>query len=350
MSRKNITISILSLIGVNVFLLSYILNPSGEALSGRLIDKFDGSANEAPAEKNKESASRVSNHEAISPVMSGNSVIYYEKGTGRVFKTSLETNTTETISESILRDFLSAVWAPDKRQVIAKFYGPLGNEFRYYSYDTKKTIPLDRNVRSAVFSPNSSQIAYFKSTPEGGEIYISNPDGSDSHRIFKTAFLDTDLKWLADDLIVVSAINSADQLHYVFSLNRDGEIRKIFDGLMKLDTAWRGDGAAVIYSSFDNGSLESRILNLNTGTEVKISKNIAAGQCSWGTNSVVCVSRQDGGSGDEIFLINPQGDIISLTKTSQSFNPSEVMLSPDESRLIILNRPDNLIYSLRINQ
>lgn len=344
MTTKSITISILALLTINVFLVARYFSYDARHITGQLIDKFDGLGS---AQTVQEVGNIVwtSPNEAISPTISGNSVIYYEKGSGKVSKANLTTGKIDNISENVLNNFLSSIWAPDAKQVVSIFHGSLGNEFRYYDYPTKRSVLLEDNIRDVVFAPDSDKIAYFKSIPEGGEIYISNPDGTNPYRVNRTSFLDADLDWLDDNLIAMSAINQADKLWYVFSINREGEMRKIFDGLMNLKIAWSKDGRVAIYSHTEDGILKTVILNIVSGREIRMSKEVDASQCVWFVDKFTCLSN----SGNEVIYLGMDGNISEGAKISKSLNASEIMTNTDESHLLILNRADNRLYSIRLN-
>lgn len=162
----------------------------------------------------------------MSPVLSKekNSVLYHEKGTGKVFEIALGDLREKSVSETPLANLIKTIWAPSRKEVVALFYYPQENRYKYFDYKTKTSVDLGGSIKSPAFSPDGSQVAYFGTKENSRGIFISKPDGSSFKNIFPSRLENAEVYWPSDNLLAFK-IRVTDG-YELFSLSKTGEIKK----------------------------------------------------------------------------------------------------------------------------
>lgn len=219
-------------LALTAFLAGYIMighetNHKIQSKTGTILAKFD-----EPEPKNTEQETNqnlpflLSDRKMVSVTNSldGAGVMYFEKTTGKLFEADLATRAEQTLSNTFLPNFISAIWSPNKKEVISTFYYPSGTRYRYHNYETNKTVGLDSNIKSVAFSPDGKLIAYYNNLNlnGSGEIGISEPDGTYSKKLIDTRIQNLKIFWPSQEYIVFKTPSSD-----IFLLSLKGNLKKL---------------------------------------------------------------------------------------------------------------------------
>jgi len=353
------------------FLGAYLINQSKLSLNvpllktGSILNKFDqevalNSSDNSIASSNKEGMlSQLGSKKAISATTTsdGNGVIYYEKGTGKVFEVNLEDRSEKMVSQIVLPNFVNTIWSPNKKEVVSLYYVPAGNQYKYFNYDTKKSIPLDNRIVSLAFSPDGTELAFFKkgSDDEIGlnKIFISQPDATSYKEIFKTRNNDVIIDWPNKDFLSLKSKDPYD-MWSLFALKTDGILEKIIDFKSNLEDKWSPDGSRDLISYINEDESTGIIVyDFKTKAERQIKLNTRASRCAWSINNttIICVaSRSQNLSQEDFYMIDltKNEDPKIIASPDGTIKTEEIFLSQLENYIIIKNAFDERLYSIKI--
>lgn len=286
-----------------------------------------------------------------------NEVWYYEKSTGKVFAVGFDGKKERTISETVLPGFVKTEWSPSLKEVISAFIKKASVSLSHFSYISKKSTPLPPSTQHAVFSPDGSQIAYLLTEEGQSGIYIGTLQNK--RKILSARSDITSLQWPHGDYL--SLITKAgDGTAALFTLDLRGELKRITDFVLGLQTQWSRDGSRVLISFYDTeGTLQLVEYGVAKGIEVPIAPGIRASECAWSLDGETVICGVDDSAPFE------PGDITSQRIEKVSLNPvqretimpsnerkvaiKEILLSPVENRVIFINSFDQRVYSLNTN-
>ena len=158
----------------------------------------------------------------------GDRVVFYEEDDSMIYESSLDGRTKKEIAR--IPDIQEMIFSPDGRQIIAS--AAERGKFKIFHFDLaeNRKNTLDSRIKTAVFSPDGSEIAYhfYDLESDEGNISISKPDGSGFLVIFKTRIKKLNLIWPEENKIVAYLKNDAGQIK-AFSLGTEN------DNFRKLD-------------------------------------------------------------------------------------------------------------------
>lgn len=356
MSQKFlITLTVLSL-SFTAFLSGYLISqkdfhrtPSSNS-SGNILDKFSDKDAPSPEARLMEQAVRLLNPRSIvSPVMSKekDSIIYYEKDTGKVFEVALKDATEKSISNISLTNLIKTVWAPSRKEVVSVFYYPAGDHYAYFNYTTKASADLGDTIRSLVFSPDGNQVAYFGSKGDSRGIFLSKPDGSSFKKLLSSRLETTEVYWPANELL--SFRTDSIEGSELYSLSKTGDIKKILDSRDGLEVKWSPDGSRVLFSQKVDSGIDLFYKDISSELEIPLNVATSASKCEWGIDgkTIVCGVPRSSASGDEIYEIGIDGTKKLLSSPISRINTAELFLSGLNDYVVILNSLDSKLYVLK---
>ncbi len=355
MMNKSLLILTIASLSFTAFLSGYLIsqkdfhrNPDTEYGRGNILDKFNGDSSGPSPAAYPSGAALLTSRDAVSPVLSKekDSVIYYEKGTGRVFEVSLKDRRESSVSDVSLPNLIKTAWSPTRKEVVSLFYNPRGSRYKYFSYRTRASVDLGQGITSLVFSPDGSQVAYFKNTEPRG-IFISQPDGSSAKIILPTRLENIQLYWPSDD--VLSFLTNTNEGSELYSLSKAGDIRKIIDVSDGLEVKWSHDSSRVLFSKREGSSVNLYYKDIASGIETPLNTSTSASKCAWGIDgkTVVCGVPHSSASGDEFYEIGLDGSKTLLASPSTKINTAELELAGLDDYIVILNDIDSKLYMLK---
>ncbi len=290
---------------------------------------------------------------------------YYEKGSGRVVEIGLDGRREQIISDKKLPNFIETLWSPNKNEVISSFYSPSGTRFSYYNYSADKTVALESSIKDVAFSPDGSEIAYFKTDGQQGAVYRARPDGSSPRKVFATRIGAAELSWPMKESFALIVREEATGLSSLVLLSTDGErLTTLLAGLSGLEVAWSRSGTHAFFSFFDDESrLHSGTVAVATNERREFSASTRASKCAWSADekTLYCGVSQSPVSAesvnaqsflpDDILAFSTVDDsqtmLLAGNSRSNALGVSYLFLSPGEEYLIFVNTLDGKLYALK---
>lgn len=351
-----ITLTVISL-SFTAFLGGYLIsqkdfqrNPDSNS-SGNILDKFNNQAtnNSPEALLRSEKLSGLSPRSAISPVISKekDSVIYYERGTGKVFEVALNDMREKSISDTTLPDLIKTIWSPSRKEVISLFYYPKGNHYKYFNYKTRASVDLGTDIKSLAFAPDGNQISYFGIKNDQQGIFLSQPDGSSFKNILPSRLENVEVYWPSNDLL---AFRTDSQIgSELYSLSRTGDVKKILDSRVELEVKWSKDGTHVLFSQKVDSEISLFYKDISSESEISLNVATSASKCDWGIDgkTVICGVPRSSATGDEIYEISLDGTKKLLSSPTTRIDTEELLLSGLNDYVVILNSLDSKLYVLK---
>ena len=363
MHRKLLITLIVTSLSFTAFLSGYLISQkdfyknSGFG-SGNILKKFSDTDPNSNSQTNSTTPPRIESSETIhvlnqrsttSPVLSKekDSILFYEKETGKVFEVTLNDLKEKSVSDSPLANLVKTVWAPSRKEVISLFYYPNSSHYKYFNYKTKVSVDLGTDIKSLAFSPDGSQIAYFGSKESSRGIFISQPNGSSFKKLLPSRLENAEIYWPSDDLLAFKT--DAGGGSELYSLSKTGEIKKILDSRDELDVKWSKNGSRVLFSQKTESGTGLFYKDVSSESETTLNISTSASKCDWGIDgkTVICGVPKPSTSGDEIYEINLDGTKKLISSPTSRINTAEIFLSGLENYIVILNSLDNKLYVLK---
>ncbi len=329
------------------------------ALLPRIRDTFAGILNSSNVQVTRSvvTATKLSSTQAVSPFFNPlrNALQYYERGTGRVLEVQPDGSGAHTISDTQLPGFTSSTWSPDGHSVASSFSTGDGTTWKLYRFDTDQTFTLPRGTQAVAFSPDSNRLAYFQTTSTGSSVSIVPAIGGTPKQIFATHILTASVAWPQENIVAVTLYRSSGEHADVFLVDLDGSVTHLIDDQISVETNWAPGGAAVLVSLTNpSGNPELWVRNTTTGTYSILPFAAPASRCAWSLDAmrVFCAIPHEGRGAPyddfrEIDLGNGSvSDIADGADLTPHIEAQELLLSPDERRLVTVNQDDGLLYSI----
>jgi hypothetical protein len=355
MKQKILIIPITVSLSLTAFLAGYLIsqkdfhrNPNTDSVNGNILNKFsDDNTNQQTI--SLETIRPLSSRKVISPTLSKekDSVIYYEKGTGKVFETTLRDLQEKTISDVSLANIVRTIWSSSKKEVVSFFYYPTGNHYKYFSYKTRASSDLGTDIKSLVFSPDGSQIVYFGSKEGDSGVFISQPNGSSFKKILSSRLENAEVYWPTTDLLSFQT-ETADGSE-LYSLSRTGEIKKVLELKEGLSVKWSKNGTRILFSQQTESGVGLFYKDLNSEQETSLGISTPASKCDWSIDeeTLVCGVPKSSMSGDELYLIKLNGTKTLISSPTSRINVEEIFLSGLDDYVVILNSLDSKLYVMK---
>ena len=119
---KKFSLFLILSLSLTAFLIGYLfieekLDSGSKSKTGTILDKFEGqtTSNSTPGTEGEPSIPfLLANRGIVSLTNSSskNSILYYEKGTGRLFEFDFKEKSEQVVSDAILPNFISSLWSP----------------------------------------------------------------------------------------------------------------------------------------------------------------------------------------------------------------------------------------------
>lgn len=350
-----ITLTVMSL-SFTAFLSGYLISqtdfhrsPNSNS-TGNILDKFSGNDSISGPQAGSSGTFRLlSPRSVVSSAISKekDSVIYYEKDTGKVFEIALNDLREKSVSDIPLANLIKTIWAPSRKEVISVFYYPKGDRYKYFNYKTRVSVDLGTDIKSLAFSPNGSQIAYFGIKDGSRGIFISQPDGSSFKKLLPSRLENAEVYWPSDNLLAFRIeVAGGSEL---YSLSRTGEIKKVLDTKNGLEVKWSKDGLRILFSQKTDSGIGLFYKDVLSESETPLNVSTSASKCDWGIDgeTVVCGVSKSSASGDEFYEIGLDGTKKLISSPTSRINTSELFLSGLDDYVVILNGLDNKLYVLK---
>ena len=358
--HKFLTFLILSL-SLAAFFAGYVMIKRGDSSfgskTGTILDKFTQQKQQAAQDTKNDNPEPylLADQKVVSPINSLNKggVMYFAKDTGKLLEIDTDNRIIQPISDQNLPNFISAIWSPNKKEVLNYFYSPTGNFYKYVNLDTSRTVELNRNIRAVTFSPDGGLITYYYldeadgSNPLG-KIVLSQPDGSTPKKILDTRLKDIKLFWPTIDGIVIKTASSG-----IFKLTEDGKLTQIIEPAFGLEEKWSPSGKKLLFSFLASDASNQGVIlsfrEMQSGKDTSLDIPGSAYQCIWSIDDInIFCSIPSSSSTDDIYKVNTTSGSYNLIAELDML-VNEFFLSPLEDRLFFTSTSDKKLYGLKIS-
>ena len=324
-----------------------------------------------PKVEYKKKINKLTNQAIIAPIISPDKehIRYFKKSNGHLMERALDGTREIAVLDSNIQGLKSAIWAPDKKQLI---YILNSEEKYYYNLETQQTILLDPNIKNIVWSPDSLQIAYkftdLKTKING--IATSKPNGENSKLIYSTILKNLNLSWPEQNKITFLQNASAFAPSALYSINpSNSNFDIILNNYYGLITHYTENNLIYSYSEKRGTELKSFALNANTKKSQSLGLSTIANKCTIDTNFLIAycaVPENLNGKNilpDDYYknLINFHDAIQSIDlatgKKQKIASQSELenidawnlILSPNNDKLYLTDKNTGILYLINLD-
>ncbi|MBP9822212.1 MAG: hypothetical protein KBC81_02070 [Candidatus Pacebacteria bacterium] len=356
-NKKQLITLIVVASSLTSFLAGYLLTrPSNEISDaiqqqrGVLIDRFsDMDTNSTPTPL-PPGLLQASTDTALAPTNAhdSNSVIYYHTVNGHVSKIDLETRNSTLISTTQLNNLSRVIWSSDKNRVVTVSRNSSSPAYKYFDYTSKANGSLGINIKDAVFSPDSQNIAIVRSAGGDSTIEIIGFGASYPKTILKTRLNNISLFWPSSSTLAFSANDDGADTQSLYLLNENGELTQLIDGERALSIVWSSDGSRFIYSGRDGDTTTLKLFDITSQKSSILPVASTAQNCAWTMDqkSILCAIEFQGET--SATKINLSNNSTQTLFSNLIITPKQVFLSNLEDFLVIISAADQSIWELKL--
>lgn len=330
-------------------------------------------------QENTNAVQAVTNTPILSPAISpkdGGTLFYINKNTSTFEKMALSENTVTALSNIPLVSPIAAIWTTDGTKVFVKGLASGYPSFQLFSpQDTPSPVSLKKGVRYLVWDELENNIIYlFQDSSGSVSLNQSLPDGSQWKKITSLSSLGFSISSIPKSPLIAfweTPLNTrVSELKTVNLTNN--EVTSLFPGKYGADYLFSPDGNHILMSwaPEKNGSKMSlALLNKNGGEYTDLKFPTPIQKCTWSSDSVTLYCALLGSvpkdasmpdawlnnsfqSTDTFWKIDTKTGmstrLIPLENMTISYDASQLLLSPDESKLFFINRKDSKLYSIAL--
>jgi len=298
---------------------------------------------------------------------------YYLKDDGQVVKSNFDGSSLSTVADVKLPELYRAVWSPDKKKVISFFQKPEGIKRYSFDYTLQKGVALSENIKSVAWSPSSEKIVYqyIDGINQQNSITVANADTSNWKIIFQTRLENLVVFWPVPDKIYFFDTPSGNTKGSLYSLGYpSGNFKKIISDQFGLSAIVSPDGRNILYQTTEEGGKNLKLfISSSDGAGAKeLPAATLVEKCVWSLDSqnIFCAVPQNlsqnavwpdnysaGGVSvkDDFYLIDAATNKkikIAGSDNQQSFDATELTLSPLEDYLFFIDRVARFVYGLKL--
>jgi hypothetical protein len=305
-------------------------------------------------------------------------VRYAERAQGHITEVNLTTGTTSRVTITTLPKIQQTLWLNGGASVIYRYLSDL-DDIRTYAASiipskstttpaTLKGAFLAGAVEDITASPDLKKIFYIEQSPTGGRGITATYDGTKSKAIWTSPINEWTVAWPENNTVVLTTKASNNVPGYAYNLTvSTGSLKKVLGPLNGLTTLANPSVSLIAYAS-NGGSLS--VVNTKTGASTAIGISTFTEKCVWSKknkNKLYCAVPQGNiGSNqpdswyqgrtsftDTLYEIDAASGIanpIDATRniSRYSMDVSEMTLSPKEDYLIVTNKKDSTLWSIKL--
>jgi len=363
-TQKQLTILIIVTVSLTSFLAGYLLTRPDQQTNdiiqqqrGNLIDRFSEVTSKSTPTPLPPGLLQATDNSVLAPTNApnDNAVLYYHPSNGYVSKIDLETRANTSISTTQLVGLTDVMWSPDKNRVITISRSSNGPVYKYYDYISRRNGLLGGgNIKNAVFSPNSQQVALVRSAGEESVIEVFNFEdlstktNQSPRTILKTRLTNMRLFWPTENILSFIADDFDSGTQSLYTISKDGDLTELIGGEYRLSVLWSPDGSKLLYSSSQESKEILRLLDVKSKQSRIMPIKTTAKNCAWtiNQNSTICIAEFQGETiASQISIINLEEKILF---SNLIISPQEVFLSHLDNFLVIISTTDQSIWGLKL--
>ncbi len=231
---------------------------------------------------------------------------------------------------------------------------------------------LGQNVRDLAVSPKQNQLFTLETAGNDNVGYISQIDGSKKEVLFHSAYPEWQTKWASSSAIAISTKPGFNVSGALFLIDlKTKNWRQIMSGVPGLTALISPSLDRVIYSGYSQGGLIFGFYDIKQRFFGRLDIRTWADKCVWNRAGTIVYCavptnlpagyqypddwyRGEINLSDNIWKLDPvtgQSEIVfspSTANLGSSIDASNLLLTPDETTLYLINRKDNNLWSLSL--
>ena len=236
--------------------------------------------------------------------------------------------------------------------------------------ETFKNTPLPTNILNPSLSPDKSSLVFSTRSNSGTNIITAKTNSLEkASLVYSTPLFDISVEWGSDNELYIKSKPDSRSVGFVKRI-KNGESTTILSGISGLTFSISPSGKNSLISRSQGGSLELLIYNLESGRYYNSDIYTLPEKCVWSTQSVdvvYCGGQSTAPKGsfpqdwyqgktnfaDTLWRINTKDltvdEVYTFLGTSESFDMTNLQLSPDETRLLFIDKNDSTPWVLNLN-
>ncbi len=296
---------------------------------------------------------------------------YYDLRDGKFYKID-ENGNIISLSDQVFNQVTEVNWAPNADKAVIHY--PDGNKI-IYNFNTKKQVTLPKHWDDFSFSPNGNQLSAksLADNPDNRWLIVFSDDGTGARALEPLGdnYDKVYPAWSPSNQSVAMWTDGLDfnrQRLIFLGLNDENFKSTVIEG-RGFEPLWSKEGDKLLYSVYnDNNNMNPKLwivdaLGDNIGqNRTNLGIDTWASKCTFaGNNDVYCAVPDylPTGSGlfpeaandsvDSLYHINLQtGSRQMIAVPENNVNISQVMVSPDQSRLYFTDRRNGQVYQVNL--
>ena len=332
----------------------FIFNSSAPAASP------EGPGFTAPGQETFKGLVPISEGPVISAHFSDDSILFYDFS-GNLWQFKNGDSKPALIDQMAIENPAETIWSISGKNIVKAGLNQLDTGYAFSDFGKKIFTYLKANIKSVVFSPDGSKIAYYLSDGlNTNSLYLSNPDGKSQKSLMGALKLrDINLLWPKNNIISLISRPSGLTTGNLWVLNTANlGLTRLIDGLFGLEALWSPDGNNFIYSYTDQNGRSPKLAIYKKGG-LKNINNISTlvDKCAWAQDSIniycaVPQSWPDWATLPDDYYKNTFLTTDDLWKINTETNEKNLVFQGlgDISNLDISEDENNLFFILKENQ
>ena len=316
-------------------------------------------------------------------------VRWIDRGRGNVYELALNSETVNTLSNTILPRMFQSVWNKNLTALVGSiFTDNIDTPTTVYaglkaqatstasSSNLVMTTPfalkgnnLPDNVIAYAASPKGDKLFFMTDESGVGAGYISNFDGTSMTKLFNTPLLQVNVEWPETNTIAITTKGSASQAGFLYFVNvKTGVWRKLLGPIAGLSTRVSHDAHYVLASSASKDqNVDTAIYSVSSNSPIGAVVRTLADKCAWGNfyaDIVYCAVPSQPVSGaypddwytgrlstiDKIWQVNAKTGEIHLVssivdQSDRVIDAFNLGIDPKDNYLFFMNKNDLTLWS-----
>ncbi len=330
----------------------------------------------APKEKQTEKIQAISSGGVLGVVLDEKEerVKYYLTENGNVIETDLEGKNKKIISDTDLPGLKDVYWSSDREKVISRFNIEGKDAFYVYDYRSKSAKKLNEGFSVVRWSNVGDKIIYLYADAKKNERWISvaDSDGTNWKNLTDAEFGSVSFAQVPQSALVAfwNQANAFEETKLKIVGIMGGDSKIIFSGKFGTDYRWSPDGKRILASSADvrgGGRIMLGVMNSNGGEYQDLGIPTFISKCVWSKDNKTVYYALPGSIPAGVVMPNDYQErkvitadtfwkvdvetgkkerLVELEWIKNSYDATNLFLSPSENALFFINRMDGKLHRL----